>query len=412
MIRIEAEVLVPGRGQPIEHGCVLIDGDKITFAGAAVDAPRTPGVDLHRVPAVMPGLWDCHGHFAGCGVLDVAALATTPAPLAAMRVVNDAGAALEAGFTSVREVGGFGVYLTRAVDEGTVTGPSVFGAGAILSMTGGHGDIHKYPSSWVHDLCGSHGVMSLCDGVPECLKAVREQLRRGARLIKICASGGVLSELDDPVHQQFSTEELHAIVSEAGRAERVVAAHCHGKAGIVAALEAGVRTIEHGTYLDDESADMMRELGAILVPTRLIVNELLRSGRENGLAEYAYQKALAIADRHAEAMALAYEKGVTIALGTDVVTTGADRPAHWGQNAGELPLLVAAGMTPLEAIEAATATGPLTLGPQAPQSGRLAAGYDADVIAITSDPVADLGVLLDPRNVTHVWKAGRLVKHS
>jgi imidazolonepropionase-like amidohydrolase len=277
-------------------------------------------------------------------------------------------------------------------------------------MTGGHGDIHKYPIGWVHDLCDRQGVTFLCDGVPECLKAVRSQLRLGARLIKVCASGGVLSEVDDPVHQQFSPEELRTIVEEAGRADRIVAAHCHGKPGIVAALEAGARTIEHGTYLDEECADMMRETGAVLVPTRLVVNELLRAGREHGLPEFAYQKGLAIADRHAEAMALAYEKGVRIALGTDIASTGSDRPAHWGQNAGELPLLVAAGMGPLEAIEAATANAPLTLGPQAPLSGQLVAGYDADVIAVSADPVADLGILLDPTNVLHVWKAGVLVK--
>jgi imidazolonepropionase-like amidohydrolase len=225
----------------------------------------------------------------------------------------------------------------------------------------------------------------LCDGVPECLRAVREQLRQGARVIKVCASGGVLSEIDHPIHQQFNDEELRAIVEEAARADRVVAAHCHGKPGIVAALRAGVRTIEHGSYLDEECAAMMRESGAILVPTRTIVDDLLAIGDQGAVPAYGMAKIRGLADRHAEAMQIAVASGVSIAMGTDIGTSDASLPAHWGGNAMELVHLVKAGMTPLQAIEAATATGPLTLGPQGPKSGVLAKGYDADVIALTAD---------------------------
>jgi imidazolonepropionase-like amidohydrolase len=170
-----------------------------------------------------------------------------------------------------------------------------------------------------------------------------------------------------------------------------------------------VRTIEHGTYLDDESCAAMRELGAILVPTRTIIEELLGGG---GAPPHALRKLAAIADRHAEAVALAHERGVTIAMGTDIATSGADAPASWGRHGRELPLLVEAGLTPREAIRSATAHGPLTLGPQAPRSGQLADGYDADFIIVDGDPLADITLLADPAHVIGVWKAGQRVKGS
>jgi imidazolonepropionase-like amidohydrolase len=236
---------------------------------------------------------------------------------------------------------------------------------------------------------------------------VREQLRKNARVIKVCASGGVLSEIDHPIHQQLTDAELRAIVEVAGLAERVVAAHCHGKPGIMAALAAGVRTIEHGTYLDDEAAAAMRETGAILVTTRTIVRDILDS---KAAPAYAIEKLAAIADRHAAAVALAREAGVTVAMGTDLALSGRDLPVSWGRNGHELPLLAECGFSPLEAIEAATATGPATLGPQAPRSGQLAPGFDADLLTLDADPVADLSVLADPAHITGVWQAGVRVK--
>jgi imidazolonepropionase-like amidohydrolase len=310
--------------------------------------------------------------------------------------------------TSVREVGGLGIHLARAVAEGVLDGPAIYAAGAILSTTGGHGDLHAYPLPMLDQFTRLSGELRLADGPDECTRAVREQLRQNARVIKVCASGGVLSEVDHPVHQQFTAAELRTMVEIAGLAERVVAAHCHGKPGIMAALEAGVRTIEHGTYLDDECCAAMLETGAILVPTRTIIEDILQHLDE--VPDYAAAKLVAIAATHAEATARAIEHGVTIAMGTDIGLTGPDRPNSWGQNGSELPYLVALGMTARQAIEAATATGPLTLGPQAPRSGKLEAGYDADVITLDADPLADIAVLADPGHVTGVWTAGRRVK--
>lgn len=406
--RIEAEQLIPGSGNAVPNGVVVFDGPTITYAGPASDAPETPDARPVRTRAVMPGLWDAHGHFMGLRSADLHLLPQESVALRAARIAGDLRAALNAGITSVREVGGLGIHMVKAIEEGTVEGPTIHAAGTTLSTTGGHGDLHSYPVSWVADFGHMGGELRLCDGPAECARAAREQLRRNAKLIKVCASGGVLSEVDHPVHQQFTHAELRAIVEVAGMADRIVAAHCHGKPGIMAALEAGVKTIEHGTFLDEEAAIAMREAGAILVTTRTIFQELLDNGHL--LPDYALTKLRDTTDRHGEAIGIAHQAGVTIAAGTDVAMSGSDMPDSWGRNGREFPLLVKLGLTPLEAIEAGTATGPLTLGPQAPRSGRLQSGYDADIITLDEDPLVDIAVLAEPNHITGVWKAGRRVK--
>ena len=411
--RIDAGVLVPGRGEPIRQGTVVFDGPTLDFVGPTRDAPETPGATTVRAAAVMPGMWDCHGHFFGVRSAGLDSVYTDSLPLRAARAAKDAEKALQAGFTSVREAGGLGVHLARGVADGTLIGPSIYAPGAILSTTGGHGDMHTIPIDWVHSISEHSGELALCDGVDECIRAVRAQLRLGARVIKVCASGGVLSELDDPVHQQFRADELRAIVETAAMAQRSVMAHCHGKPGIMASLEAGVRTIEHGTYLDDECCAAMRELDAVLVPTRYIVARLTKAGTSSGMSAENARKLYEIADTHADAISRAHAAGVRIAAGTDIFQSGGpEMPVGWGQNGGELPLLVEAGLSALEAIEAATANGPATLGEQAPQSGQLAQGWDADVITLDADPVLDVGVLADPSRITGVWRHGIAAKVS
>ncbi len=339
---------------------MVIDGSTITYAGPASDAPVTPDAAVSNVPTVLPGLWECHGHFIGEHTPDPETWAKGSPITQTARAVADVRRTLDGGITSVRETGGLGLMMQPAIKDGSMTGPTIYGAGDVLSTTGGHGDTHAFPLDWVQSGSG-FGVM--CDGVPECLRAVRLQLRRGASVIKICASGGVLSEVDNPIHQQFSGEELRAMVEEAGRAERVVAAHCHGKAGIMAALDAGVKTIEHGSYLDEEAAQLMIERDAILVPTRYIVAQVVEM--EDILTRYAYEKGVLIADRHAEGLKIAVAAGVTIAMGTDIFISG----DGYGRNSLEIRHLQDAGMSALEAIEAATATGPLTLGPRPRRRG-------------------------------------------
>jgi imidazolonepropionase-like amidohydrolase len=406
--RIEADLLIPGRGDPVRDGVVTFDGPVITYAGPAAEAPRVRLDDtVVAAPTVMPGLWDCHVHLSGLRELDFGRLPVVPLALRAARATAALRDALDAGVTSVRELGGLGVHLARAVEEGVIVGPTIYAAGAILSTTGGHGDLHAYPLSWVEDFSHHGGELRLCDGPAECARAAREQLRAGAKVIKVCASGGVLSEVDDPIHQQFTDAELAAVVEVAGMADRLVAAHCHGKPGIMAALRAGVRTIEHGTFLDDEAADAMRETGAILVTTRTMVHEILES---RAVPAYALPKLEAVADRHAAAIRLAHERNVAIAAGTDVVVTGRDRIAGWGKHGRELPLLEGLGFTPLEAIAAATADAAATVGRQARRSGQLQIGFDADVITVTGDPLTELGILADPGRISGVWRGGVRVK--
>jgi imidazolonepropionase-like amidohydrolase len=403
--RIVAEVLIPGRGEPIDGGTVVLEHGEIAFSGPTTDAPPSEADDdVHEVAAVLPGLWDCHTHFLGMAEPNIESIGTTDVVLAAARAVDDAAAMLDGGVTSVRDVGGLGVRLAPAVEQGRIRGPRIHGAGRILSTTGGHADIHGYPLDFVHELGCRAGFSILCDGVPEVLKAVRTNLRSNAKLIKICASGGVMSEVDHPIHQQFSAEEMEAIVAEASRAERIVAAHCHGKPGIMAALRAGCHTIEHGSFLDEEAADLMVQTGAMFVPTRFVVDELL--GQVDALPRYAYEKGQMVAGAHEQAMKIAIATGVRIAAGCDIFVSG----QNYGESSREILHLINAGMTDLEAIEAATATAPETLGPQAPNTGQLRAGFDADVIVLDTNPLDDRTVWGEPDRVTHVWQRGARVK--
>jgi len=407
--RIDADVLIPGAGAPLASATVLTDGAIISHVGPTADlGPGAPArADVHA-PVVMPGMWDCHCHLHGIRRFSLEDMLLTPVPTAAARAAKEAEAALQAGFTSLREAGGVGIWLVPAIEEGTINGPTIYSAGSVLSQTGGHADVHTLPAGWVASACEDGQFLQLCDGVPECLRAVRLQLRKNAKVIKVCASGGVASMVDDPVHQQFSDDELRAIVSEAARAERAVMAHCHGKPGIMAALRAGVHSIEHGSYLDEEAAAGMREAGAILVPTRSVIERMLAS--PDKLPPHAYRKIRVLADRHLEAIAIAHAAGVTIAAGTDIGTTGPDSFLPWGTNGTEPALLHQAGLSALAAIEAVTANGPRTLGPQAPRSGQLRPGFDADMLALDGNPLGDLTMLADPKEITHVWKRGQLVK--
>lgn len=415
---IYADLLIPGRGDPIRNAAVVLEEGKIAFVGLRDECPgkyeKAPRVE---VPIVMPGLWDCHTHFSGGSSDPSQFLLPFPATLGA-RIARSFHDTLMAGFTSVRDVGSYAIEASKAVEEGIILGPNVYGAGAALSQTAGHGDIFELPIGWVWRLSGvgvnagndNAGVSAFClaDGVDECRKAVRLQIRRGAKLIKVFASGGVLSRDDDPQLQQFSDEELKVMVDEAGRMNRIVAAHVHGKDGIMAALRAGCRTLEHGSYLDDEAIEIMKEKGVMLVATRTVVEELMKHIDMLGPEQRA--KMVQINGIHKAAYAHAVQSGVKCALGTDLGVSTPGKPLAHGTNGGELAYAVEAGMSPLEAIEAATANGPDTLGPMAPRSGQITVRYDADVIALVRNPLDDIGVFREVKNITHVWKGGKLSK--
>ncbi|KAF7186126.1 hypothetical protein HII31_12541 [Pseudocercospora fuligena] len=415
--RIDADLLIPGRGEPIKNGILIFKPDdsaspngKIAFAGSVDDVPaRFSGLKASvHVPVLMPGLWDCHVHFFGEAEPSLEQVAYTPQSLAGFRSARDSIALLDAGFTSVREVGGYGIDFAKGIDDGWMPGPKIYSAGAPLSQTAGHGDLHTVPLNHLHD-CISHGLpLGLADGVDEAIKLVRKQIRRGAKLIKICSTGGVMSRIDSPLAAQFNSAELQAIVDEATRTNLIVASHAHGTAGIIAALNAGVHTIEHGSYLTKQAIDMMLEKDVMLVATRFI--------QENGLEHpenmppESYKKLLEIADDNKESYKTAIKAGVRCALGTDLGMCNVASQFNHGMNGREFGYAVQCGMTPLQAVEAGTARGPETLGPQAPLSGQLKEGYDADFIALNHSPLEDIAILAKPKEIRYVWKGGKLFK--
>ena len=408
-LRVDADLIIPGRGQPIKNGSMISsDGKIILVCKTDTLGPEHAKVPPITVPVLMPGMWDCHMHFMGAEKTAVDDMIMVPPAIAGARSAKDIVATLNAGFTSVRELAGYGSDLSKVISEGWLPGPNIYPAVSILSQTAGHGDAHSLPLDLLNDRM-RHGLpFYLCDGVSECIKAVRIQIRRGAKVIKVATSGGVLSIIDDPQMQKFSAKELEAIVEEATRADRIVAAHCHGRKGILAALRAGCRTIEHGSYLDQEAIELMLEMNAILVPTRSIIEYGLQHAE--AFTKESYAKMVKVSEAHTKSYQLAVNAGIRIALGTDLGFSSPTIRFNHGMNGGEFRYAVDAGMTSLEAIEAGTANGPETLGLQAPKSGQLKPGYDADFIALSGNPIEDIDILADPGKVTHVWKAGNLHK--
>jgi imidazolonepropionase-like amidohydrolase len=285
-------------------------------------------------------------------------------------------------------------------------GPNVYSSLTVISCTGGHGDLHDLP------LCAvTHNVQhigSICDGADGCRLTVRNMVRQGARCIKVCTSGGVLSLNDDPEDRQFSDAELAAIVDEASMTGLTVAAHAIGKSGILAALRAGIRSIEHGCYIDDEVAEEMKKVGAVLVATRQIQEGIYADDSE--FAPIIRKKIEKIVPLTRENYRMAVSRGVKIALGTDTYSSDVAHRVSHGRNGMELVYAANAGLTPLQVIEACTATPPEVLGKKAPKTGQLKPGYDADVLGVVGSPLEEISILADPDNITHVWKGGKCYK--
>lgn len=425
--RIDADLLIPGKGEPIKNGTLIIKNGKIEYAGSQKDTPiEYVSLQSKKVPVLMPGMWDCHvkllhlslymlltlislqAHFLGFDSLQFEIFPLMHQALAGARVARDAAAFLNAGFTSARELLGYGFAVSKAINEGYLPGPNIYSSVAAISMTAGHADMFSLPQSLVKEKAAAGVPLAVCDGVPACIQMVRTMIRQGAQVIKIHATGGVLSIIDSPESPQFSPEEIEAMVQEAERADIIIAAHCHGKRGIMNALNAGVKTIEHGTGVDDEVIAVMKAKGAILVATRTIAEHLIAHLGE--MQPEQRKKALEVANRGKANYANAIRKGVSIALGTDLGISSLNTELRHGTNGKEFYYATVAGMTPLEAIEAGTATAPLTLGPRAPMSGQLKKGYDADVLGLDENPLEDIKILADAEKIKYVWKGGKLYK--
>ncbi len=380
---------------------VLENGKVARIVDGYVSEPGGKVVDL-KDSFVLPGLIDSHVHLTGeQGPTSRLDGVTRSSADDALVGAGFARKTLMAGFTTVADLGADNqaIFALRAgIRRGDVVGPRILASGSAVSIHGGHGDINGYSEEVMHALRPT----SVCSGADDCRRAVREQVWRGADIIKITATGGVLSNTAAGLAQQFSGPELEAIVDAAHRMGRKVTAHAHGVDGINAFLKAGGDSIEHGTYLDNESIALFKKNGGYLVPTLMAGDFVYRvaSGPNNFLTPAQTTKALDAGPKMLAMARRAHEGGVKIAFGTD---TGVS--AH-GDNAGEFALLVKAGLTPLEAIQTATVNAAAHFDLSA-EIGSLAPGKAADLIAVKGDPLTDVTVL---QSVTSVIKGGAVVK--
>lgn len=390
---------VPG-AKPLSKQSIYIKDNKIVKIVSGYQLEKGASVIDLSDSFVLPGLIDSHVHlrmeFNPNIRLD--AVTKRPGDTAYDALVN-ARKTLMAGFTSVQDVGGpEEVFALRdAINAGKVAGPRIRASGRSVSPTGGHGDMHGYRQE-ILDLFHSP---TICDGVADCRRATRAAIKAGADVVKITATGGVLSNTAAGVEQQFFNDELEAIVETAKKMGRKVTAHAHGKTGIDSALKAGVKSIEHGTYLDVETTALFKKYDAVLVPTVLAGMTVVDWAKnKNWLPPASKAKALEVGPQMLEMLKIAYENGVTIAFGTD---TGVSK--H-GENAREFGYMVEAGMSEMDAIKAATVTAANHL-EMGGKIGSIEPGKYADIIAVDGNPLTHIEELYD---VDFVMKNGVVYK--
>ena len=358
---------------------VVIEGDRVVDVGTSLDGDTAIDATGH---AVYPGFIDCHVHFMVDGDLDPMSSVHTPFSLNFYLAAERMARTLAVGVTTVREAGGSDLGMKSAQQRGFAPGPDMQISITILSQTGGHGD------SW--EPCGAHmpsiiGINhpgkphNIVDGPEEMRKKVRELIRAGADVIKVCTSGGVLSPRDDPRHGHYRDDELDVLVAEASAAGKWVMAHAQATDGIKSAVRAGIRSIEHGIYLDDEAISMMLDRGTYLVPTLIAPMGVLQAvDRGVKVPQYAIDKTKMVIDVHRESIRKAIAAGVKVAMGTDSGVT-----PH-GQNLRELEQMVACGMTPAQAMIATTRTAAELMGLEGDR-GVIEAGKRADIVIARGD---------------------------
>ena len=387
-------------GKLLSDQTIVIEDGKIAGMGPSAGIKVPAGalvIDLPHATA-LPGLIDAHVHLTMDPKFGYEELGIS-VPRQTLTGAKNARITLQAGFTTVRNVAADGysdVALRDAINAGDVPGPRMLVSGPPLGITGGHADENLLPFAY-------HAKSeSICDSPWACRAQVRENIKYGADLIKIMASGGVLSKGDDPQVSQFTLEEMKAIVDEAHRLGRKVAAHAHGAQAILWASEAGVDSIEHGSYIDDAGIAEMKKDGTYLVPTLYLGDWMLDNAGLTHLPDFLLVKAKAVIPAARKNIAHAFASGVKVAFGTDAAVY-----PH-GLNAHEFAVMVKLGLTPLQAIQASTINAADLLG-WSGKVGTLEPGAWGDVIAVDGDPLQDVTIL---QNVKFVMKGGEVVKNE
>ncbi len=386
-------------GRVLTNQQIVIEGDKIVSVGPAAAAPA--GAQVINLPnaTVLPGMIDAHTHLTYENTrLGYEALGVS-VPREALIGAKNARTTLLAGFTTVRNVGAGGysdIALRDAINDGDVPGPRILASGPALGITGGHCDENLLPSEFHYSADG------VADGVPAVQHKVREVIKYGADVIKFCATGGVMSKGDNPNTSQYTLEEMKALVADAHRLGRKVAAHAHGAQGVIWASEAGVDSIEHGHLMNDESVATLKKNGTYLVPTLYLTEWWTENMSKMNAPDYLKAKMKSVSAEAEKNAQKAIQAGVKIGMGTDAAVY-----PH-GLNAHELAVYVKLGMTPLQAIQSTTVNDADLLG-WSDKIGTIEPGKWADIIAVDGDPLQDITTL---QHVKFVMKGGQIFKNE
>ncbi len=390
MILFKGGLVFDGMGRRLEGQGVLVEGERIAklaplgefdgFAGETVD---TGGGTL------LPGLIDCHVHLVYSGHADARAAMAKQSPSdIALIALENAQKSLAGGITAVRDCGGkdyleFGVR--DAINRGTFPGPTIHASGRMICMTGGHGN----------------AIGRIADGAEEVVKAVREQVHAGCDLVKIMATGGVMTPGVNPEDAHYSAEEMKAGVSEARRFHKRTASHAQGTEGILNAVRAGIHSIEHGIFMTEKCIEEMKEAGVYLVATISALKNIVKNA-DKGVPAHAVEKSLRVGEHHLASIRMFHAAGGKFAMGTDA---GTPFNLH-GQNAQELSYLTEYGLSPSEAMVAATANGADLMGLE--DIGRIESGRMADLLLVEGDPTKDIRMAADKANHRAVYKGGAI----
>jgi imidazolonepropionase-like amidohydrolase len=407
-VAVVADRLIDGTGrEAVADAVVIWEGPRIVEAGprSRITVPAGATVVEGDDLTLLPGLMDMHVHLGMKAGMNFTNMMFTPRSLTLLWAVPNCRSTLEAGFTTVRDAGGTPVGVRLAGERGFFPTPRLHLSVQILSQTGGHADGHLPSGCELRIDSGVDIPSGVVDGVDEMRRKVRELLRAGADNIKLCTSGGVLSPGDLPDTPQFTVEEIATAVYEAGVHGKHVLAHAMSAQGIKNALVAGVRSIEHGCLLDEEGIALLKEKNAYLVPTLKAPVDVAANAvaSPQSIPDEMVAKAHRVAGLHAHAFRAAVDAGVNVAFGTD------SGVGDHGSNGAEFILMVANGMSPMQAIMSATSVPSRLLG-LATDLGTLEAGKLADVIAVEGDPLADVSVLADVSRIRLVVRGGEIVR--